>query len=78
MTRQKRFAARALLARCYTGTLHMLDGKTGKPRAIINIEKAAKVTTKEGRHGPYFAKLTAPDRAYSPESVEPVSDSQAA
>jgi hypothetical protein len=26
-------AARALLAGGYTGTLHMLDGKTGKPRA---------------------------------------------
>jgi hypothetical protein len=25
-------AARALLARGYTGTLHMLDGKTGIPR----------------------------------------------
>jgi hypothetical protein len=50
-------AARALLALGYTGTLHMLDGKTGIPRTIIDIERAAKVTTKEGRHGPYFAKL---------------------
>jgi len=25
-------AARVLLARGYTGTLHMLDGKTGEPR----------------------------------------------
>jgi hypothetical protein len=46
-------AARALLARGYTGTLHMLDGKTGIPRTIIEIERAAKVTTKEGRHRPY-------------------------
>jgi hypothetical protein len=36
----------------------------------IDIEKAAKVTAKEGRHGPYFAKLTAPDRAH-PESGVP-------
>jgi hypothetical protein len=61
-------AARALLAMGHTGRLHMLDGKTGRPRTIIDIEKAAKVTTKEGRHGPYFAKLTAPDRASSPET----------
>ena len=36
-------AARVLLARGYTGTLHMLDGKTGEPRTIIDIEKAAKL-----------------------------------
>ena len=32
-------AARALLARGITGHLTMLDGKTGIPRTIINIEK---------------------------------------
>jgi hypothetical protein len=34
-------AARALVAKGITGKLTMLDGKTGKPRTIINIEKAA-------------------------------------
>jgi hypothetical protein len=27
----------------------MLDGKNGKPRAIVNIEKAAKQTVREDR-----------------------------
>ena len=34
-------AARALLAKGITGKLVMCDGKTGVPRTIINIEKAA-------------------------------------
>jgi len=34
--------ARALLARGHTGVVTLIDGKTGKPRTIINIEKAAK------------------------------------
>ena len=33
--------ARALLARGLTGTVTLIDGKTGKPRTHINIEKAA-------------------------------------
>jgi hypothetical protein len=37
-------AARVLLARGMTGKLTMLDGKTGKPRLIIDIEGAAKLT----------------------------------
>ena len=45
-------AARALLARGHTGRLTMLDGKTGKPRTIINIEKAAKLRTVEPNRGP--------------------------
>ena len=45
-------AARALLARGITGHLTMLDGKTGIPRTIINIEKAAQCTCTEGPHGP--------------------------
>ena len=49
-------AARALLARGYTGTLTMLDGKTGRPRAIIDIEQAARLTTDEGPWGPRFVK----------------------
>ena len=35
-------AARALLARGITGKLTMLDGKTGRPRTIVDVEKAAK------------------------------------
>jgi hypothetical protein len=39
--------ARALLARGHSGKVTMLDGATGKPRTIIDIEKAAKVRTVE-------------------------------
>ena len=49
-------AARALLARGSTGTLHMLDGKTGKPRTIINIEKAAGLAVEETGNSPRFRK----------------------
>ena len=40
-------AARALLAKGITGRITLLNGKTGKPRSIINIEKAAKLCTVE-------------------------------
>jgi hypothetical protein len=49
-------AARALLAMGITGKLTLLDGKTGKPRTIIDIEKAARLTTEEGPRGPRFVK----------------------
>jgi hypothetical protein len=50
-------AARVLLARGITGKLTMLDGKTGKPRYVIDIEKAAKLTVREdSRRGPMFVK----------------------
>ena len=58
-------AARALLARGITGHLTMLDGKTGIPRTIINIEKAAQCTCTEGPHGPRFKTL--PNAGSSPE-----------
>ena len=45
-------AARALVAMGHTGKLTMLDGKTGRPRTIINIEKAAKLRTVEPNRGP--------------------------
>ena len=48
--------ARILQARGYTGTVTMLDSRTGKPRTIINIEKAARVTAEEGPNGPRFVK----------------------
>jgi hypothetical protein len=50
-------AARELLARGITGRLTFLDGVTGKPRTIINIEQAAKLTVRDGsRQGPMFVK----------------------
>jgi hypothetical protein len=60
--------ARALLPRGITGTLHMLDGKTGKPPTIINIEKAAGLTV--GETGPRFRKCRERDvsEASSPET----------
>jgi hypothetical protein len=48
--------ARALLATGYTGKLAMLDGKTGKPRIIVDIEKTSRLTTEEGPRGPRFVK----------------------
>jgi hypothetical protein len=32
----------------------MCDDKTGRPRTIINIEGASKLTVKEGPNGPAF------------------------
>jgi hypothetical protein len=60
-------AARALLALGNTGKLTLCDGKTGIPRTIIDIERAARLCVKEGplRFAPYESR---PDRAYSPES----------
>jgi hypothetical protein len=40
-------AARALLAKGLTSKLTMLDGKTGKPRTVIDIEKAAQLMVSE-------------------------------
>lgn len=37
--------ARALLARGITGKVTLVDGATGKPRTLIDIEKAAKLRT---------------------------------
>jgi hypothetical protein len=54
-------AARALKAMNRTGVLYLFGGlpggETGKPRTIINIEKASKLTVEEGPHGPHFVKL---------------------
>ena len=49
-------AARALLAKGIAGKLTMLDGKTGKPRTIIDIEKAAKLAVEETGTIPRFRK----------------------
>jgi hypothetical protein len=49
--------ARALLAEGVTGTIEMHDAVTGKPRTIINIDKAAKTTVEENRtRGPRFIR----------------------
>ena len=40
-------AARALVAQGFTGSLTICDGKTGIPRTIVNIEKAAKLRVAE-------------------------------
>ncbi len=49
-------AARALLAKGFTGKFTLLDGKTGKPRTVIDIERAARLTTEEGPRAPRFVK----------------------
>jgi hypothetical protein len=61
--------ARALLAKGFTGKFALLDGKTGKPRTIIDIEKAARLTTEEGPRGPRFVKYrkTVVDRSRTAE-----------
>ncbi len=63
-------AARALQARGYTGKLTLLDGKTGKPRTIIDIVRAARLTTEEGPRGPRFVKYrkTVVDRSRTAEA----------
>jgi hypothetical protein len=71
-------AARALHARGYTGTLHMLDGKTGKPRTIINIEKAAKLRTVETGNAPRFRNVACAGSPYSPETKRLGSTTEAA
>jgi hypothetical protein len=63
----ERDAARALVAQGYTGKLTMLDGKTGIPRTIIDIEKAAKLTVKEGPLR--FAEQSRPNSPHSPETM---------
>ena len=66
-------AARALLARGITGKLTLLDGKTGKPRIIVDIEKAAKVrVSEESRDGLRFRPVDPADSSYSPVETAPV------
>ena len=49
--------ARALLAEGIAGAVALHDAVTGKPRVVINIEKAAKLTVEESRtRGPRFSK----------------------
>jgi hypothetical protein len=68
-------AARALLARGYTGKLTLCDGKTGIPRTIIDIERAAKLSAEEGPNGPRFSSLQSRgERGYSPRTHRAVSE----
>jgi hypothetical protein len=46
--------ARAVLARGIKGVVSVLDGKTGKPRTRVNIERAAKLRTVETGNAPRF------------------------
>jgi hypothetical protein len=62
-------AARVLLAMGHTGKLTLLDGKTGKPRTIIDIEKAARLCMREGPLR--FENVNLLDRAASPEEALP-------
>ena len=63
-------AARALVAKGVTGKLTMLDGKTGVPRTIIDIEGAAKLrVVEESVNGLRFRKVTPAGEDYSPETA---------
>ena len=51
----------------------MCDGKTGKPRTVINIEKTAKLTVKEGPNGPRLLRQqTCANSPYSPETMSEI------
>ena len=63
-------AARALLAMGYTGKLTMLDGKTGIPRTIIDIEKAATLhVPEENRDGLRFRRVAPAQGPHSHEEA---------
>ena len=49
-------AARALVVQGIIGRLSLCDGKTGKPRTIIDIEGAAKLTVEAAAGAPRFRK----------------------
>jgi hypothetical protein len=57
------------LAKGITGKLTLLDGKTGRPRTVIDIERAALLCAKEGplRFAPYESR---PDRSPTAETDE--------
>jgi hypothetical protein len=61
-------AARALLVKGFTGQLTMLDGKSGKPRTIIDIEKAAMLRSVETANAPRFRRNET--CAESPQTAE--------
>jgi hypothetical protein len=65
-------AARALLAKGITGKLTMLDGKSGRPRTITDIEKAARLTVEETASMPRLRKCRqrGGSAGYNPEMDE--------
>jgi hypothetical protein len=65
--------ARILLSRRYSGVVTMLDGRTGKARSIINVERAAKITVEEGPNGPRFVKYRRQTVVETPYSLEDAS-----
>jgi hypothetical protein len=52
---------RALLAKGITGKLTLLDGKTGKPHIVIDIEQLAQLCVK--RRTPTLCSLREPSRS---------------
>ena len=69
--------ARALLVRGHTGTVTLLDGATGKPRLVINIERTAKLCVKEGplRFAPHESRPERPPTAETtPVGMDPLKD----
>jgi hypothetical protein len=58
-----------LLTKGITGKLTLLDGKTGEPRTVIDIEKAARLTVEETGSVPRFRKYRerGGSEGYSPE-----------
>jgi hypothetical protein len=64
--------ARALLARGLTGKVTMLDAKTGKPRTVIDIAKAAELcVSEESRDGLRIRKYRG-----SPDSTPPAAEDE--
>jgi hypothetical protein len=62
-------AARALMAKGITGKLTLLDGKTGKPRTVVDIERAAHLCVKEGPLR-FAANESRPDAPQAAEADE--------
>jgi hypothetical protein len=68
-------AARVMLARGVTGKLTIVDAATGRPRTVVNIEKAAKVNATEGPYGPKFKPVqTGPESPCTAEADEPMGE----
>jgi hypothetical protein len=64
-------AARALLAKGITGKLTLLDGKTGRPRLTLDIERCAKLTvSEENRDGLRIRKYQENPDSGPPEAEE--------
>jgi len=70
-------AARALLAQGITGKVTLCDGKTGIPRTIIDIEKAARLRSVETANAPRFRRHEiCAEGSLRPETDEDEGDGQ--